>query len=156
MKRLLLIVLLCVGTSAFAQPSGDITVQSVWARATPPGAKTAAVYLTLLNKGPDDQLIGATTPVAVTAGLHTEITDNGVMKMRPLASVDIAANGKAVLEPSGKHIMLTGLKHPLKQGQHFPMTLRFLHAPSLTVQVEVAKVGAAGPNRDDMHDMEGM
>ena len=142
---------------ALAQTSGDITAQSVWARATPPGAKTAAVYLTLANRGKaDDKLVAVSTPVAGMAGLHAEIMDNGVMKMRAIESVDLKPGSTATLKPGGRHIMLMDLKRPLKRGDHFTMTLTFMHAPPLTVQVEVAKVGAAAPDTGDMHGMKGM
>jgi copper(I)-binding protein len=51
MRRLLWAVMLLIAVDAFAQNSGDITVQSVWARATPPGATSGTVYLTLRNRG---------------------------------------------------------------------------------------------------------
>jgi periplasmic copper chaperone A len=101
MRRLLWAVMLLIAADAFAQNSGGITVRSVSAGATPPGAKSGAVYLTLRNQGAAvDRLIGATTPVASKAGLHTEIMENGVMKMRPLESVDIAPRGTASLNPA--------------------------------------------------------
>jgi periplasmic copper chaperone A len=160
MKRLFLAILLAfAAASAQAQTSGDIAVQSIWARATPAGATTGAVYLTLTNKGAaDDKLIGVATPVAAMAGLHVEIMDNGVMKMRPIESVDLKPGGGAVLKPGGTHVMLMGLKRPLKQGGHFPLTLQFAHAPPLTVQVEIAKIGAmnGGGDMDDMDDMKDM
>jgi hypothetical protein len=148
------LMLTLTATGAMAQSSGDITVESIWARATPPGAKTGAIYLTLANKGDsDDKLVGASTPAAAMAGLHTEIMANGVMEMRPVKSVDVPAGGKAVLKPGARHIMLMGLKQRLKQGAHFPLTLRFAHAAPLTVQVEIAKVGAAGPAMGGMKEM---
>jgi len=144
--------MLLVAADAFAQSSGDIWVQSIWARATPPGARAGAVYLTLRNRGAaDDKLTGVTTPVAAMAMLHTEIMKNGVMEMRPLPSVDIAPGGSARLAPGGNHIMLTGLRRPLRQGDHIPLTLTFAHAPPLTVEAEVAGIGASGP--DTMKDM---
>jgi periplasmic copper chaperone A len=110
--------------------------------------------LTFRNRcAADDRLIGATTPVASKAGLHTEIMENGVMKMRPLESVDIAPRGTASLKPGGSHIMLTGMKRPLDRGDHIPITLKFAHAPPLTAQVEVAKIGANGPDMAGRSDM---
>lgn len=149
-------ILMLTAGGALAQSSSGIAIESIWARATPPGAKTGAVYLTLVNRGAaDDKLLGATTPLAAMAGLHSEIMANGVMEMRPLKSVDVPPGGKAVLKPGGRHIMLMGLKQPLKRGGHFPLTLRFAHAAPMTVQVEIAKVGAAGPAMGgmDMKDM---
>jgi hypothetical protein len=158
MKHLLAAMLIvATGIGAQAQTAGNITVQSVWARATPPGATTGAVYLTLTNNGgADDQLIGVETPAAEMAGLHADIMDKGVMKMRPLKSVDLKPGGSAVLKPGGKHIMLMGLKQPLKRGGHFPLTLQFAHAPPITVQVEIAKIGASMPDMGNMGDMKGM
>lgn len=157
MRQLLSAVLLLIAADAFAQNSGDITVLSIWARATPPGAKSGAVYLTLRNRGAaDDRLIGVTTPVASQAGLHAETMENGVMEMRPLASVDVAPGATASLKPGGNHIMLTGLKRPLKQGDHIPLTLKFAHAPPLTVQVEVARIGANEPGVRGQSDMKDM
>jgi periplasmic copper chaperone A len=150
-------MVLLIAVDAFAQSSGDITVQFIWARASPPGAKSGAVYLTLQNRGgADDKLIGATTPAASQAGLHAQTMENGVMEMRPLASVDIAPGATASLKPGSNHIMLMGLKRPLKQGEHIPLTLKFAHAPPLTVQVEVAKIGATKPDVRGSSDMKDM
>jgi len=159
MKRLVLVAALSLfaATAANAQTSGDITVQSAWARATPPGADTGALYLTLTNKGAaDDRLTGVDTPVADMAMLHVDRMENGVMKMRELKSVDIAPGKSAVLKPGGMHVMLMGLKHPLKRGDRFSVTLTFAHAPPLTAQVEVAKIGAAAPDMAHMRHVDEM
>lgn len=47
-----------------------------------------------------------------------------------------------MLEPSNYHVMLTGLKAPLKEGQTLPLTLTFAHAGPQQVTVEIDKVGA--------------
>jgi len=81
-----------------------------------------------------------------------------VMEMRPLASLDVRPGRKAVLKPGGDHLMLTGLKQPLKQGEAFPLTLEFEHAGKIEVQVNVGKAGAAmAPGmKMDMNDMNDM
>ena len=48
------------------------------------------------------------------------------------------------LKPGGDHVMLMGLKAPLKQGDAFPLTLVFEHAGDVTVTVEIGPVGAMG------------
>jgi copper(I)-binding protein len=67
---------------------------------------------------------------------------NGVMEMRPVPSLTIAPGKTVVLEPSNYHVMLTGLKAPLKEGQTLPLTLTFAHAGAQQVTVEIDKVGA--------------
>jgi hypothetical protein len=68
-----------------------------------------------------------------------------VMKMRPLAGLDIPAGQSVTLKPGGEHIMLMGLKGPLREGQSFPLTLTFEKAGAREVTVAVEKPAAAGP-----------
>src|SRR5690349_21344229 len=106
--------------AAQAQQEG-VAVEQAWARATPGAVKTGAAYLTLVNKGSaPDRLLSASTPVAESASLHEMKMENGIMKMRPLDGVAIAPGQTVALKPSGEHLMLEGLKHPLKEGEHFP------------------------------------
>lgn len=154
---------------AWAESSG-IKVDQVWARATPGAAKTAAIYLRVTNTGttPDTLEGEASTPVADHADLHQDKMTNGVMEMRPVKSLTIDPGKTVTLDPnSGYHLMLIGLKGPLKEGQTVPLTLTFDHAGKQQVTASVAKVGAmhagetsggsaaAGMNHD-MSAMPGM
>jgi copper(I)-binding protein len=49
------------------------------------------------------------------------------------------------LAPGSYHIMLSGLKQSLKQGDSFPITLSFAKAGPVTATVTVAKAGATMP-----------
>lgn len=145
------IIVVGLAAAAMAQLPG-IEVDQVWARATPPGAKTGAVYLTLSNKGGEaDTLLAVTTPVAAKAELHTTINDNGILRMRPLASLAVKPGDTAKLQPSGMHIMLTDLKAPLVAGQSFTLTLTFAKAGTKQVTATVEKAGSMG-----MPGMSGM
>jgi copper(I)-binding protein len=108
-----------------------------WARASAGAAKTGAAYLTITDQGQPDRLTGASTPVAATAELHESMQDGGMMKMRPVAGIQLETGKAVTLAPGGIHVMLMGLKAPLKQGDSFPLTLTFEHAPPLTVTIEV-------------------
>jgi copper(I)-binding protein len=143
-----------VAAPAWAQSSA-IAVQQPWARATPGGAKTGVVYMTIVNSGgADDQLVAASTPIAVEAQLHQTSMDNGVIKMRPIAALDLKAGATVKLAPGGYHLMLDNLKQPLKDGDSFPLTLTFAKSGKQDVQVTVAKIGAMQP--DAMGGMPGM
>ena len=74
-----------------------------------------------------------------------------VMKMRPLAGLDIPAGQPVTLKPGGEHIMLLGLNQPLREGQTFPLTLDFEKAGQRAVTVIVGKPGAAGPVAAHQH-----
>ena len=52
--------------------------------------------------------------------------EGGVMRMRPLAAIDIPAEQTVTLSPGGMHIMLLGLGQPLREGQTFPLTFSFM------------------------------
>jgi copper(I)-binding protein len=125
---------------------GDLTIAQPWARASAGKAKNGVAYMTLANKGTaKDRLVGATTPAARKASLHTHLMEGDIMKMRPVEAVEIAPGKSAVLKPGGLHVMLMGLKTPLKEGEAFPLTLTFENAGSVEVRVMVHKAGAMGP-----------
>jgi copper(I)-binding protein len=72
--------------------------------------------------------------------------DDGVMKMRKLEKLGIPAGGSALLKPSGDHIMLFGLKAPLKEGDLLPITLVFEKAGEVKIDATIEPVGAKGPH----------
>jgi copper(I)-binding protein len=122
---------------------GDLVIVEPWARATIGQVKTAVAYLTVVNHGAaGDRLVAVATPVAAQAQLHTHMMDEGVMKMRPVDAIEIAANGSAVLQPGGHHVMLMGVKDPLKEGDAFAMTLTFETAGSVDVEVRILGIAA--------------
>jgi periplasmic copper chaperone A len=142
---------LAVALGAVAQTQ-TIEVQHPWARATPPGAKSAAVYLTIVNHGStDDHLVSVVTLAAGKAELHETTNANGVMGMRPAGVVPIKAGASLVLKPGGYHIMLTELKQPLVEGENVPITLTFEKAGTVSATATVEKAGSMGPG-----DMPGM
>ncbi len=139
---------LATGLSALAAAAheftaGDITVRHPWSRATPGRAPNGAVFLTLVNGGATaDRLVAASSPVAARAGFHTTLREGEVMKMRPLQAIEVPAGGAATLAPGGLHIMLMGLKAPLRKGESFPLTLTFERAGTVVVEVVVEGPGA--------------
>jgi copper(I)-binding protein len=138
-----IIAVLIAGIAASFAEDGTVRIGEVWARATPGAAKTGAVYLSIINAGSiPDRLISITTPAADRAETHTMKMENGVMEMRPLGPVTIEPGKTVVFAPDGNHIMLTGLKAPLKEGGTLPLTLTFEHAGNRDVTASIARVGA--------------
>ncbi len=137
---------------AQAPASGAITIEHPWARATPAGAKTGAVYVTLINTGPSaDRLLVATSPLADKVRFHSVIEEAGVSRMREMPAVEIAAGATVAFRPGEIHMMMTGLKQLLKEGQTIPLALRFEKAGNVDLTVSVANIGAMQPG-----DMDGM
>src|SRR5258707_963085 len=140
-----LLFALVFGAQSHAQTPGQntIVVEQPWARATPAGAKTGAVYVTLINNGSTgDRLLGATTPAADKVQFHSASEENGVSRMREMRAVEVPPGARVSLNPGGMHIMVGGLKQPLKEGKIFPVTLAFEKGGKEDVSVPIAKVGA--------------
>src|SRR3989442_1741534 len=134
----------CLIAGAAMAQSSQVELKDAWARATPGKGENGAAYLTIVSPG-GDRLVSVSTRVAKKAELHTMTTEGGVMKMRPLAGLDVPAGEPVTLKPGGAHIMLMGLNQPLQAGQSFPLTLAFEKAGQREVTVAVEKPGAMGP-----------
>lgn len=133
--------------------TGDMTVIAPWARATPGPLKIGAAYMGLTNHGAvPDRLLGAQTPAAERVELHTTISKDGVMQMRPVDSVALPPGQVVRFEPAGLHFMLMNLAAPLKEGSEFIMQLTFERAGVLEVRVAVGAVGAAASPDDRAAD----
>ena len=137
-----LLLALSLSNQMHAQTS-TITVEQAWARATPRGALTGAAYMMLINNGAfADRLLSATTPVADQIQFHRQTEDNGVSRMREVHNVELSPGGKITFKPGDMHMMIVGIKQPLKEGQSFPLTLQFEKAGNIDVTVPIEKVGA--------------
>ncbi|HEU0225977.1 MAG TPA: copper chaperone PCu(A)C [Steroidobacteraceae bacterium] len=113
-----------------------LAVTDAWARTTPPGATMGAVYFKLHNgSGKSDRLLELKTLVTASASVHrTEIVE-GMTRMREVSVLQVAPGEKLAFEPGGLHVMLMGLKGPLKQGQVFELALLFEVAGPVKVRV---------------------
>jgi periplasmic copper chaperone A len=132
--------------------AGDLTIDHPWSRATPAGAKVAAGYMTIVNKGiAPERLIGGSTSVAGRVEIHEMAMKDGVATMRPVAGGLLIEPGKTVtLAPGGYHLMLQDLKAPLKQGDKLQATLEFEKAGKVDVTLDVQTVGAQSPMQGQM------
>ncbi len=145
---------LIAGTAQALAASPTMSVQQAWSRATPPGAQTAVVYMTIVDTGAPDQLISITTPVAGMAMMHRTVTHDRTSQMLPVKTLAVSPRQPAVFSPGGYHVMLMSLHQALVQGQTFPITLTFQHAGAVQAQVSVQAIGAGGPPADPMAGMD--
>jgi copper(I)-binding protein len=126
--------------------AGALTVSHAWVRPTPPGAPTAAGYLTVANHGgAPDRLLSADSPAAASLTLHLMSDTGGIMRMRAVTEGAAIAPGATLsLDPNGYHLMFEGLKAPFKPGDHIPAVLHFAHAGALRISFDVGD-GAKPP-----------
>ncbi|WP_431271335.1 copper chaperone PCu(A)C [Dankookia sp. P2] len=144
-RRALLLAPALLALPAHAQQQGDIAVSMPWTRAAGQNG-TGAGFLAIANRGAaPDRLVGASSPVARVTEIHTHIREGDILRMRPVAAVDLPPGGTVTLQPGGFHLMLIGLKEPLIQGRSVPLTLRFERAGEIEVMLAVQPAGARGP-----------
>lgn len=130
---------------ARAQQAVPVTITAAWTRATGAGG-TGAGYMTLRNTGTlPDRIVAARSPVARVVELHTHIRDGDVMRMRPVAAIDLPAGQEVRLQPGGLHLMLIQLTAPLRQGEKVPVTLVLERGGEVQVDLAVESAGARGP-----------
>ena len=156
-KLAMMAILTAFASAALAQASGTstVTVKQPWARATPAGAMTGAVYMTLVNSASTaDRLTAGSSDVAAKVQIHEMAVVNGIMKMRQLVNgLPIPAGGSVTLKPGGYHVMLIGLKKQLIKGQTLPLTLTFAKAGNITITVPIQAIGAT--KRTEWGGMQG-
>ena len=148
MNALRRIALVWVATSllAVAAAAADApTARDAWARATPPGSESAAVYLTIRGGAGADRLESASTPRAAMTHLHSVDDSGGMTRMRAVDALEIPAGRDVTLAPQSLHLMLMGVVRPLVAGERFPVTLHFAHGGDRVVDVTVVPATAAGP-----------
>jgi copper(I)-binding protein len=126
---------------------GSIHIAQPWARATPKGATSGAAYMTITNKGStSDRVNCVLSDASGQCQIHSMTMEGGVMKMRPVeGGLEIKPGETVTLQPSGFHVMLVALKHPLEKGQTVKATLKFDHAGMVDVEYAVAAIGAPAP-----------
>lgn len=123
---------------------GTLEIGHPWARATPPTAPAGGGYLTIANKGTtEDRLISVKSPAAGAIQIHEMKMEGNIMRMREIeGGLAIPPGATVALAPGGLHLMMMGLKEPLKQGERVPVTLVFEKAGSIDVELAVTAMGA--------------
>ncbi|MBN4075529.1 MAG: hypothetical protein COA71_06615 [SAR86 cluster bacterium] len=116
----------------------NVRIDDAYSREMPSSASNMAVYLTIRNVGSHGvSLESISTDAAESAMIHRSTMDNGMMVMEHLAELYIPSRGNVRLEPGGLHIMLGGLKRPLRAGDLVRMNLSFSNGVVLRVDVPI-------------------
>lgn len=145
MKQLsLLAASLMFSAGVLAGAADNVSVQDPYVRLAPPNAPATGAFMVIKNNGDKDvKVVKADNPASKVTELHTHINDGGVMKMRPVPSIDIKAKGEAVLKPGSLHVMMIDLKAPMKEGDVVPITLSFDDGSTKQVDAKVVRPMAA-------------
>lgn len=131
---------------ATAAAQAQTAATAPWVRATVAGQQATGLFVEL--KSPTAaRLVGGSSPLAASVEVHEMSMDNGVMRMRALPALALPAGQAVSLKPGGYHVMLMGLKQPVKAGDTVPVTLTIARdgAPpeTLTLQATARSHGPA-------------
>jgi copper(I)-binding protein len=109
-----------------------------------PGQAVGVAYLTIASAVPV-ALVRVETDAAKQVQLHNMRMNQGVMEMREHKELKIAANEVLALAPGGMHLMLLGLKKPLKAGEKISLAFTFVDKThtevTSTIDVPIRPIG---------------
>lgn len=147
--------LLAAGSLALAQHTGHaapavtpartaaklpLTVLSATIVAVPPGITETSAYLTLKNAGTTAVvLMGVSSPVFGHVMLMKTTRTGAMTGMKTVPTLTVPARGTLTMGPVGDHLMLMGLKRPLKPGEKITLTLKAKDGRMLNVAATVRK-----------------
>ena len=144
-----------------AATASGFSVEDAYVRAMPPGRSATAAYLSLSNNSDRDCLIiGGSSAVAATLEIHQQLNSDGMMKMRPVAAVTVAAGETLQFRPGGFHLMLLGVDADLVPGESHPISLLTEDCGAIEMDAVVRSLfqrSAPAQNAHDhsMHDHSG-
>jgi len=138
MKRILCVGLLAMLAAAPAY-ADEVKVTKAWTRATAPGQDSASVQMTITSRK-DATLIGVASGSAQSGEIHSMVMEGGMMKMRAMESLPLPAKTAVTLGEDGNHMMLIGLRKPLKAGRKLPFALTVKFADGKTEVIRVLAV----------------
>jgi periplasmic copper chaperone A len=130
-------------TSAHDYRAGDVRIEHPWTHVAVEGASVAPVYMIIRNGSKQvDALIGGSAPgVAEKVELRGLARGDFNMSVDAVEKISLSAGGQEHLKPHAAHLILVGLKKPLKKGEQFPLTLHFQNAGKVAVKIMVEAVG---------------
>ncbi len=151
---LMFIVLSTFTATTLAAGKNPLVVSQAQARASMGKMPNSAAFLQIENQGKtEDALLSASSPVAERVEMHSMSMEGDVMKMRAVESIAIKPGDKITMQPGqGYHLMLMGLKKPLKAGEKIPVTLNFRDAGKIKLSVDIVEMGMPTKSSDSMHD----
>lgn len=139
-----------------------VQITQAWIRPAVKGQSGTGGFMHLMSPQGATLLGFTASTVAGTSELHEMSMEGDVMRMRRVPKIELPAGQAVALQPGGLHLMLMGLKKPLKAGDKVPVVLK-LKGPdgkAFTQRVSVPVLAPADapkmmPGEHDMHGAHG-
>lgn len=142
MRRMLAmagLMMLVTGCEQAATPS--LAVSDAWVRLAPVPGRPAAAYFTVTGGETTDRLTGISSAKVATIELHESMEHGGMMSMKPIASIEVAAKTRVTFEPGAKHAMLFGVDPSVTPGASLPLDFRFASGRTLRIDAKTVTAG---------------
>jgi len=134
-SRFALAALLAAAAAAHAQ----VAVDKPWVRTTVAQQTTTGAFMTITSTG-GGKLVAASSPIATSVEVHEMKMDGDMMRMRPVDALPLPAGRPVALKAGAFHMMLMGLKAPVKAGDVVPIRLVVEDAKGKRETVDVQAV----------------
>jgi copper(I)-binding protein len=138
MQKIYLMMLCIVFAGAAHAADATITVHDAWLRASLGQSPNTAGYMKIENRGAtEDRLVSVAVAGANMAHVHESVMKDGVMQMKAVDALSVKPGEAVEFKPGGLHVMVMGLKTPLKAGETVQLRLQFARAGEITVNAQV-------------------
>lgn len=128
---------------AWTEETPSLTIDG-WLRATPPGARNAAAFMTLSNRSTTELILTGVqchSTLAARCELHEHLQVDGRMRMQKVtAPLTIPAGGSLRFAPGGYHVMLLDIAQPLIPGTRAELVFTFADQSTYHAQLPVKPV----------------
>lgn len=130
-----------------------VTVDSNGLRLSAHPVAPSAAYLVLRGDGQPMTLTNVSSAAASRVEMHESIREDGMVMMRPVEQIAIAADGEVVMRPGGLHLMIFDISDAARAAQSVPLTLTFASGARVTIDASVADLTAreGGAPADHQH-----
>jgi copper(I)-binding protein len=128
---LMTFLIMCGPVSAESYRLDNLMVENAFAY--PTNGKSGAGYLSLINEGPEDVLIGVTGNFPRVM-VHESVIKDGLTTMQHRMAVKVPARGQLEFEPGSHHVMFMGLAEHWRVGDEIEVTLKFKIAGHLDIK----------------------
>lgn len=103
-----------------------------------PGQDRTAAFLSIHNHGDNDcKLLSADSPIAQRIEFHTHLHEEGMMKMRPVEAVQLAAGSSVIFESGALHLMLFEVESSLSSIESTQINIYTDHCGSVSFDAPV-------------------
>lgn len=147
MRAIAAALLLAVSSLAVAK---DPTFDRAWIREAPPGAPAMAGFVAIEGGSRDVEIVAARSADFGRVEIHEMLTEDGVMKMRPIERIEVPAGARLTLAPGAEHLMLFEPKRALVAGDKVAITFELSKGDPIDVEFAVA-AGAPGKPQGPAH-----